>query len=239
MPTARSAARRLPPRPRRPALGRPPGPRTPPAPDAPPDTRTQLLVAAAAAFAARGFAGASVDRIARGARVNKAMIYYHFRSKAALYREILAGMFRAVGVRVRVAALSPVPPEEKIRLFVEAIAAEAEARPYFPPIWFREIAEGGPHLDAHILRDMAGVVEALRSIIDEGVRAGRFASLNPLLVHSGIVAPVLLFFASGPLRDRIERAGVPLAGKIRRDEVVAHVQRVTLALLAPDQERTS
>ena len=47
-------------------------------------SRQRLLTAAAAEFAARGFAGASVDRIARAARVNKAMIYYHFRSKAAL-----------------------------------------------------------------------------------------------------------------------------------------------------------
>ena len=41
-------------------------------------SRQRLLTAAAAEFAARGFAGASVDRIARAARVNKAMIYYHF-----------------------------------------------------------------------------------------------------------------------------------------------------------------
>jgi AcrR family transcriptional regulator len=39
------------------------------------DTRTALLAAAAAEFAAHGFAGASVDDIARRARVNKAMIY--------------------------------------------------------------------------------------------------------------------------------------------------------------------
>jgi AcrR family transcriptional regulator len=220
--------------------GRPRGPRTRRAEGSPPaDTRTQLLVAAAAEFAARGFAGASVDRIARGARVNKAMIYYHFRSKAALYREILAGMFRAVGVRVQVAAVSAASPEEKIRGFIEAIAAEAEARPYFPPIWFREIAEGGTHLDERIIGDIAGVLQSLVAIIDEGVRAGRFTRVNALLVHAGIVAPVLLFFASAPLRERIERAGAGPAAQISRDEVVAHVRRVTLNLLAAREERTS
>jgi len=38
-------------------------------------SRQRLLAAAAAEFAARGFAGASVERIARAARVNKAMLY--------------------------------------------------------------------------------------------------------------------------------------------------------------------
>src|SRR3990172_6203646 len=43
-----------------------------------PDSRDRLLAAAAAEFAARGFDGARVDRIARAARANKATIYHHF-----------------------------------------------------------------------------------------------------------------------------------------------------------------
>src|SRR5438477_8493001 len=92
-------------------------------------SRQRLLKAAAAEFAARGFAGANVDRIARAARLNKAMIYYHFRSKAALYREILRDMFAAVARRVSETARSTAEPDDKIRAFVEAIADEAEARP--------------------------------------------------------------------------------------------------------------
>jgi AcrR family transcriptional regulator len=198
---------------------------------APEGSRARLLAAASAEFAARGFAGASVDRIAAHARVNKAMIYYHFASKAALYREILRDMFQAVGLRSRAAAGSPVTPEEKIGLFVEAIAAEAEARPHFPPIWFREIAEGGAHLDAAVLRDMTSVVQALAAIVDEGARAGRFQRVSPLTVHAGIVAPMMMYFASARLRQRLERAGVRGAATVDRGEIVAHVRRVALGVL--------
>jgi AcrR family transcriptional regulator len=194
-------------------------------------SRARLLAAGAREFAARGFAGASVDRIAAAARLNKAMIYYHFRSKAALYREILRDMFEAVEARVRTAAESPAAPTEKIRLFIEAIATEAEARPHFPPIWFREIAEGGRHLDAQILRDIAAIVQALGTIVSDGARRAGFHPVNPLLVHAGIVAPVLLFFASARLRSRIERAGLQGISDIDRDQMVAHVQRVTLGVL--------
>jgi TetR/AcrR family transcriptional regulator len=194
-------------------------------------SRERLRAAAAREFAAHGFAGASVDRIAAAAHLNKAMIYYHFRSKAALYREILRDMFEAVGARVRLAAASDVAPGDKIRQFVEAIATEAEARPHFPPIWFREVAEGGPHLDAATLRKLAGIVTALSDIVDQGVRAGHFRPINPLLVHGGIVGPVLFFFASAGIRRRIGRAGVRGFRTLDRDEVVRHVQRVTLAML--------
>ena len=194
-------------------------------------TRQRLFAAAAAEFAARGFAGANVDRIARNARVNKAMIYYHFRSKAALYQEILGDMFQAVGERIRAVAASRDTPEEKLRQFVEAIAVAAEARPHFPPIWFREIAEEGAHLGPATLQEVGGIVQGLVAILQEGVRSRRFRKVNPLLVHGSIVGPLLLFFASAGVRRRLEQVGLPGAAHFTRDEVVAHVQRVTLALV--------
>ena len=196
-----------------------------------PGSRDRLFAAAAAEFAARGFAGANVDRIARAAGVNKAMIYYHFHSKAALYQEILGEMFHAVGERIRAVAASGATPEQKLEQFVAAIAEAAEARPHFPPIWFREIAEEGAHLGPVTMQEVAGIVQGLITILQEGIRARRFRKVNPLLVHGGIVGPLLLFLASAGLRRRLENAGVPGAAQFTRDEVVAHVQRVTLALV--------
>lgn len=194
-------------------------------------SRQRLLTAAAAEFAARGFAGAHVDRIAQTARVNKAMIYYHFKSKAALYREILRDMFEAVAARVAAADASDASPADKVRAFVDAIATEAEARPHFPPIWFREIAEGGAHLDEGTLTHMTGVVKTLGRIVHEGHSKGQFERINPLLIHAGIVAPLLLYFASGQLRRRLGQAGVPGVAALSREAVVAHVQRIAVMAL--------
>lgn len=194
-------------------------------------SRQRLFTAAAREFAGRGFAGASVDRIAAAARLNKAMIYYHFHSKADLYREILRDMFSAVEGRIAGMAASPADPAEKIRGFVEAIAAEAEARPHFPPIWFREIADGGAHLDSTTVGHIAGVVRTLAGILQQGVAAGRFRPVDPLLIQAAIVAPLLLYFASGGLRLRLDRAGVSGSTGFGRDEVIAHVQLSVLATL--------
>ena len=207
------------------------GGRRPRSPQAETGTRERLFAAAAAEFAARGFAGANVDRIARAAHVNKAMIYYHFHSKAALYQEILGEMFHAVGERIRAVAASAATPEQKLEQFVAAIAEAAEARPHFPPIWFREIAEEGAHLGAATMQEVVGIVQGLIAILQEGVRTRRFRKVNPLLVHGGIVGPLLLFLASAGVRRRLADAGVPGAAAFTREEVVAHVQRVTLALV--------
>ena len=198
-------------------------------------SRERLFAAAAAEFAARGFAGANVDRIARVAKVNKAMIYYHFKSKAALYGEILRDMFAAVAAAVAVVDASDADPADKIRGFVEAIAAAAEARPHFPPIWFRELAEGGAHLDAETLANVSAVVKILGRIVQEGHAQGRFQRTNPMLLHAGIVAPLLLYFASDPMRRRLAKAGVPGIAALSRDLVVEHVQRIAVMALEGDR----
>jgi TetR/AcrR family transcriptional regulator len=193
-------------------------------------SRDRVFAAAAAEFAARGYAGASVDRIARTARLNKAMIYYHFTSKAALYREIIRDMLHAVRARVTAVAASADAPEDKIRGYVAAIASEAQARPHFPAIWMREIAEGGEHVDASTMSYMRDVLVALGGIIEEGIRAGRFQPVNPFVLQIGIVAPLMFFLATAGVRHRIERAGIP-GITASADLVIPHIQRLTLAQL--------
>jgi len=66
----------------------------------PDSTRERIIAAATAEFAARGIAGARVERIAQAARTSKERVYAHFRGKAELYRYVagreLAAMAEAV-----------------------------------------------------------------------------------------------------------------------------------------------
>jgi AcrR family transcriptional regulator len=194
------------------------------------ESKARVFAAAAREFAAHGYAGANMDRIARAARLNKAMIYYHFGSKAALYRAILVDMFDDVGQRVRDVAQSAASPEEKIRGFVAAIAEAAAAHPHFPPIWLRELAEGARHVDSATLTYARDVLATLGAIMQEGCAAGRFSPANPLMVHAGIVAPLMFFFVTHGIRAKLARAGVRQV-HITRQAVVGHVQRIALAVL--------
>ena len=54
-----------------------------------PDSRNRILTAAEKLFADKGFSGARVDDIARQARVNKALIYYYFKSKEDILEELM------------------------------------------------------------------------------------------------------------------------------------------------------
>src|SRR5918999_5244100 len=97
------------------------------------DSHAAIFHAGAVEFSELGYDAAGVDRIAAKARVNKAMLYYHFGSKLALYVEVLRDMFRAVGVRARALADGPGTPDAKLDAWVAMIVEEASVRPWFPP----------------------------------------------------------------------------------------------------------
>jgi AcrR family transcriptional regulator len=54
------------------------------------ERKRSIVEAAMPLFARRGFSGTTTKEIARQAGVSEALLFQHFPSKAALYREILA-----------------------------------------------------------------------------------------------------------------------------------------------------
>src|SRR6187200_3680066 len=86
----------------------------------PQPTRDRVIAAAAVEFAARGFDGAKVDRIAARARVNKAMLYYHFKNKADLYRAILRDLFQSMAEAVAASRVEGGPPADQLKRYIRA-----------------------------------------------------------------------------------------------------------------------
>lgn len=72
------------------------------------DTRTRLIESAILTFAAKGFDGAGIREIAKGANANSALVAYHFCGKEGLYLEALKAIFaRKVSPVAQLAALPP------------------------------------------------------------------------------------------------------------------------------------
>jgi AcrR family transcriptional regulator len=191
--------------------------------------------AAAAEFAERGYEAAGVDRIAAKARVNKAMIYYHFGSKLELYAEVVRDMLRAVGARARTIADGGTPVGATLDAWVVMIVEEASARPWFPPILLRELASGIPRFDPETFALMGAVVSAWTDIVTRGQREGAIrADADPLLTHLTLMPAVLVFF----IRERaVEKKG-PQAGPIgavrTREEFIHHMQHAVNGMLRKD-----
>ena len=161
-------------------------------------SQAAIFQAATHEFSERGFEAGGVDRIAAKARVNKAMLYYHFGSKRALYIEVLRDMFRAVSEKARGIADGPGTAPQKLERWITTIIQEAAARPWFPPIMLRELASGAPRFDPDTFALMNAVYGAVRDILLQGQREGSFQEIDPLLTHLTIMQPSPMSETDGP-----------------------------------------
>ena len=197
-----------------------------------PDTRSRILAAACDEFGAHGFAAATVDRIARRARVNKAMIYYHFPNKRALYACIIRDVFAPITDRVRDAMHRDEPPAQQLDRLIDALVRSIDQSAHFLPIFLREIADGGAHLGPEELGLIAGIFATVRGVIGEGAEQKVFQTVHPALAHFTIIAPLVMFRAAAPVRARIKavrHVDIPDADS---DTLVRHLQMVAQRMLA-------
>ncbi len=208
--------------------------RTPGSPRPASDSRQRILAAAAAEFAARGFSGATVDRIAARAHLNKAMIYYHFRNKQALYRELIRSLFTRLGEDMKLIVDSDRTPFEKLDTFIESLVTQGMAHPDLPPIMLREIAEGGRHLDAATMNHLVGIVQAMASIVSEGQRRRLFRKVDPLLTHLTIIWPIMVFLTAAPFREKVVSLGRMDTSGLTPDRFIRHLQEVNRRAVALD-----
>jgi AcrR family transcriptional regulator len=86
------------------------------------DTRRRLLDAARRLFADHAFDDVTVRDICREARVNLALVNYHFRDKLGLYDAVLSEVVERIREFNAVAMNEPAdtPPEHRLRVFVHA-----------------------------------------------------------------------------------------------------------------------
>jgi AcrR family transcriptional regulator len=169
------------------------------------DTREKILDVAREEFASFGLDGARVDRIAARAKINKAMIYYHFHSKDSLYQAIIDWHFEAIGDFVEKALAEETDAEKfilKLSTFYNSIVVE---RPTLFPILLREMAQGGDRIKTAIARIMGekGLIAKLRKIIDDGIAGGQFRRLDSRHVILSFIGMNLFYLMLAPVMNLV------------------------------------
>ena len=200
-------------------------------------TRQALIDAGTEIFARHGFDGAKVDRIARKARVNKAMINYHFGGKAGLYRAILLTLFSSTLERIGPLRASRDRADILLRSFVREFSEIVAHSPVLPVMLLREVLSGGRHLDRETLPGFVAVFSVVREILERGIREGVFRPVDPLLTHLSLVGSLLFFFVTAPIRDRLISEGYVPVKTPDSDAYVRHVQDLMTRALAAEVPR--
>ena len=168
----------------------------------PEESRASILKAAVSEFAEHGIAGARTDAIARAAHVNKALLYYYFKDKDALYEAVLDHVFSGLRARVMPVLESKLPPREKMLQYLGTYFDYIAANPRFPRVvqgeWMRSGA-GAARMQRVAQKYFRPIFGKLVGVLQEGIAAGEFRAVNPMDFLPSVAAVVVFYFTAAPL----------------------------------------
>ena len=190
------------------------------------------MEAGGALFSRQGYDGTTVEEIATRARVNKAMISYHFRGKEGLYGAILAATLGPVVARLEAVRREPIPPDRQLAKVIATFHELARTHPAFPAMMLREVISEHAHAVLEPMAYPVAVLGIVRDILERGIAEGLFRQVPVLAVHLTTVGSLMLFFAAQPVRERIQTQAAGVVTIPPDEEYVHHVTELILRGLA-------
>jgi TetR/AcrR family transcriptional regulator len=189
-------------------------------------TRAAILHAAVAIFSESGFRGARTDAIAEVAGVNKALLYYYFKSKAGLYAAILEDQLKEFSRRATQALEGEGSSTEKLLRYVGAHFDFISERPYYPSLIQRLIMTGGKPLERLAREFFVPLNRKLASVVERGVREGEFRPLDTRHAVLSLAAVIVFYFISAPVWAMVTRTDPYEKSNLvrRKQEVVKFIR---------------
>jgi TetR/AcrR family transcriptional regulator len=168
-------------------------------------TRMRILDAALHEFAAHGVAGARVDRIAKAAGVNKAMIYYHFDSKEELYHTILDEFFYDVISKIRREVGAESTLEARLRVLAEHYNEVFAKDRTVLRLMLRELANPDSPVPERVAGRMreTGLPQQLQAAFVDERQSGAVREVDGRQAMSSFIAMNIGFFMMLPIIQRV------------------------------------
>lgn len=185
-------------------------------------------------FSQHGYDGSRIDRIAKLAKVNKAMIYYHFKCKESLYERVLLDNVTGIRQTIENSLAGGDDPirqlYDSIRNYVRYMLSLDEQ---VTRIILRELSGGGKYLKKIALPNLIVPIHGrIIGIIEECQKRGLIRDVNPHYLFFQTVGAINFFnFMRMALGDS------KLAGIINRENTIDEYAQTLIDTLRIGVER--
>jgi TetR/AcrR family transcriptional regulator len=167
------------------------------------ETRQRILDAAAREFAANGLAGARTETIAAAAGVNKALLYYYFASKDALYQAALEDIAARVRDTTMAMLLKEGSPGERILRSALGHFDRVLSQQVFQSLMQQEMIRlhrgESAVFPVIVKRVFEPMMILYRAMVREGIASGELIDTDWAQIHLSSLGANVLYFLSAPV----------------------------------------
>jgi len=170
------------------------------------ETRERILAAAEQAFAKAGFAGARMDVIAAEAGVNKALLYYYFESKDALYEAVMEDHFREFNRQALAVLEEPGAARTILLRYVSLYFDFISTRHRYAALYQQLMSTRGRPLERLVRKYLVPRTAAFKKLLERGIRAGEFRRTDARHTTLSIVGLIVFYFSAAPVLRELGHA---------------------------------
>lgn len=162
-------------------------------------SRAKILEAAGRIFARDSLEGARTDAIAAEAGVNKALLYYYFKSKESLYEAVIEEHLRTFNEQVLPILNAPGPAREPLLRYVDLHFDFISQRRRHAPLFQQLMMKGGKPPERLFREYIAPRAEALRKLLERGMQQGELRPADPMHTAISVAALIVFYFTAAPM----------------------------------------
>jgi TetR/AcrR family transcriptional regulator len=189
-------------------------------------TRAIILATAERIFAKAGLAGARTDAIAKAAGVNKALLYYYFKSKEGLYEAVVEDHFRRFNQQALELLDSDASPSDVLLRYVSLHFDFISAHRQSAPLFQQFMMAGGKRTERLIRKYFKPRSDAVGKLLERGVRAGEFRRTDLFHTAVSIISLIVFYFSAAPVLQLLGHSDAHSAEnlKLRKREVLNFIR---------------
>src|ERR1700722_17596909 len=177
-------------------------------------TAEKLLVAASELMIERSAIEISLSDIAQKSGVNAALVKYHFGNKDGLLLALLARVAATEMAQLEYLLAQPITPTPKLGLHIAGIIRAYHQFPYMNRLIHYLLHESSAGAADEVSKFfVAPLLDFHRRLLKEGIRAGEFRKVDPVLFYTSLIGACdHLFFGRhamsrasgvGPVTDEV------------------------------------
>jgi AcrR family transcriptional regulator len=151
-------------------------------------TAEKLLVAASKLMIERSSIDVSLSDIAQKSGVNAALVKYHFGNKDGLLLALLARDAATEIAQIEYLLAQPITPSAKLKLHIAGIIRAYHQFPYMNRLIHYLLHESSANAADEVSKFfVAPLLDFHRRLLAEGVKAGEFRDIDPVLFYTSLI----------------------------------------------------
>jgi len=176
------------------------------------NTKETIILAAIDIFSEKGKYGATMDEIAKKAKVNKAMIYYFFSTRENIYIETVSYILKKIIIDMSDKVIKKIKKARDPLLWIQ-ILVKNHLRTFSENMNYTKILlealiqnpeeikkaaralKGSHFLESH----KSGEKKRLEQFLEDGIEKGILRKIDPIQTLISIMGMILIYFISKPI----------------------------------------